>query len=82
MAAVPRQSWLGPAAGLCGVVRHLSRLRSRWVQFTAKPGGACFWFSRVRPCQSFLRFLCVQFPANPGWGLLLALVAWSLPNLG
>ena len=39
--------------------------------------GVCCWFLEVVAGQSWLRFLWVRFPANPGWRLLLAFVGVS-----
>ena len=34
------------------------------------------------PRRSWRKALLVQFPAIPGWGLLLAFMGWSLANPG
>ena len=44
--------------------------------------GPTVGFPGLVPCKSRLRSLWVHFPTNPGWGLLLAFVGWSLTNPG
>ena len=84
MGAVPRHSWLGPAAGIWGGGWSLANPGGGPVGAVPRQSGLgpAPGFAAVVSRLSWRGALWVQFPAILGWGLLLPLVRWSLAKSG